>query len=485
MPSNVKGIRMMNDLYEIVIGLEVHAELRTETKIFCSCKTEFGAEPNTLCCPICLGMPGALPVLNRKAVEYAVRAGLATNCEIALYSKFDRKNYFYPDLPKGYQISQYDMPICKNGHVDITSNGKPKKIGITRIHLEEDAGKLIHDRTEYSLADFNRCGIPLIEIVSEPDIRTAEEAVEYLRTLRSLIMYSGISDCKMNEGSFRCDVNISVRRRGDTSLGVRSEIKNLNSFSFVSRAVKYEAERQISLIESGGYVERETRRFDPDSGKTYTMRKKEKESDYRFFPEPDLPPILLTNEDIEEIRATMPALPSERVKRYTEEFSLTEKDSAVILADAELAGYFEAVAELSLSPKTSANILISDVLAFSGGERIDDRIPPTHLAALSDLFYESKINSSIQKKLVKRMWEDKIDPIRTVTEEKLLQITDPEELQGLALMAISENQKAVDDFKRGKTAAAKTIMGAAMSKSGGKADPKRLGKIIDEILTKI
>lgn len=476
---------MMNDLYEIVIGLEVHAELRTETKIFCSCKTEFGAEPNTLCCPICLGMPGALPVLNRKAVEYAVRAGLATNCEIALYSKFDRKNYFYPDLPKGYQISQYDMPICKNGYVSITSNGSPKKIGITRIHLEEDAGKLIHDRAADSLADFNRCGIPLIEIVSEPDMRTAEEAVEYLRTLRSLIMYSGISDCKMNEGSFRCDVNISVRRRGDTSFGVRSEIKNLNSFSFVSRAVKYEAERQISLIESGGRVERETRRFDPDSGKTYTMRKKERESDYRFFPEPDLPPILLTNEDIEEIRATMPDLPSERAKRYAEEFSLTEKDSAVILADAELAGYFEAVAELSLSPKTSANIIISDVLAFSGGERIDDRIPPTHLAALSDLFYEAKINSSIQKKLVKRMWEDGIDPIRTVTEEKLLQITDPEELQELALTAINENPKAVEDFKRGKTAAAKTIMGTAMSKSGGKADPKRLGKIIEEILSKI
>jgi len=472
----------MTNEYEAVIGLEVHVELNTKTKIFCSCKTDFGAEPNSQCCPVCMGMPGTLPVLNKKAVEYAVRAGIATECEISLFSAFDRKNYFYPDLPKGYQITQYEHPICKNGRINVEVNGVTRKIGITRIHLEEDAGKLIHDEEKGTLIDCNRCGVPLIEIVSEPDIRSADEAEAYLRTLRSLIMYSGISDCRMNEGSFRCDVNISVRRKGEKDFGTRSEIKNLNSFAFTAKAIEYEKERQIHLLESGGKVERETRRFDPSSGKTFTMRKKESETDYRFFPEPDLPPVLLTEEDVDRIKAEMPLLLRERLALYTGKYSLPDADAEILLSNVSLADFFEECAKLSKSPRTSANIIISDILSYCKEGTFSTKIPPRSLASLSDMFFDEQINSSTQKKLTKRMWEDGIDPCVTVIKEDLLQINDENIIRALVREAIEENPKCVEDYRRGKRAAAKTVIGKAMAKSRGKANPRILSRLAEEML---
>lgn len=473
---------MINCEYEAVVGLEVHVELCTDTKIFCSCKTEYGAEPNTQCCPVCMGMPGSMPSLNKRAVEYAVRAGIATNCEIQKESSFDRKNYFYPDLPKGYQITQYEHPICKNGYVDINVNGKKKRIGITRIHLEEDAGKLVHDKSDGTLIDCNRCGIPLIEIVSEPDIRSGEEASAYLRTLRSLMMFSGVSDCKMNEGSFRCDVNVSVRKIGDTSFGTRSEIKNLNSFSFTEKAIEYEKDRQITLISTGRAVERETRRFDPASEKTFTMRKKESETDYRFFPEPDLAKIVLSNGDIEKIKAEMPRLPSERREMYTSIYSIPESDADIILSDVPLAEYFESAAKCSKSPRTTANILLSDIQSLMKDSPTLEKIPPLSLASLSDLFFDGTINSATEKKLIRRMWNDGIDPKITVEREGLAQIRDTATLTDIAKRSIEDDKKCLADFKSGKIAAKKTIIGKAMKFSCGKADPVLLTEIIDKLL---
>ncbi|MEE1066805.1 MAG: Asp-tRNA(Asn)/Glu-tRNA(Gln) amidotransferase subunit GatB, partial [Acutalibacteraceae bacterium] len=302
--------------YEMVIGLEVHVELKTKTKIFCNCETSFGAEPNSHTCPVCMGLPGTLPVLNDKVVEYAVKAGLATNCKIANFSKQDRKNYFYPDLPKAYQISQFDLPLCEHGYLDIETESGSKRIGITRIHIEEDAGKLVHDDIHGTMIDCNRCGVPLIEIVSEPDIRSAEEAKAYLQKLRAIILYTGISDCKMNEGSFRCDVNLSVREKGSKKFGTRTEMKNINSFQFVVKAIEYEYKRQIEAIENGEKIVQETRKFDADTGKTYSMRGKENANDYRYFPDPDLPPIELSDEKIEKIKTTIPELPDARKKKY-------------------------------------------------------------------------------------------------------------------------------------------------------------------------
>lgn len=472
-----------NSEYEAVIGLEVHVELCTNTKIFCSCKTKYGAAPNTQCCPVCMGMPGSMPSLNERAVEYAVRAGIATNCEIMRTSSFDRKNYFYPDLPKGYQITQYEHPICKNGYIDITLGNTKKRIGITRIHLEEDAGKLIHDKSDGTLIDCNRCGIPLIEIVSEPDISSGEEASAYLRALRSLMMYSGVSDCKMNEGSFRCDVNVSVRRIGDTTLGTRSEIKNLNSFSFTEKAIEYEKKRQIALLTEGRSVERETRRFDPQSEMTFPMRKKESETDYRFFPDPDLPQIVLTDRDIENIKTSMPALPSERRERYVSLYLIPEGDADILFSDVYLAEYFENAAEHSKSPRTTANILLSDVLSLAKDSPQAIKIPPLSLASLSNLFFDGTINSSTEKKLIKRMWDDGIDPIATVTSEGLAQIRDRATLTDIAKESILSDPKCVSDFKNGRLAAKKTIIGKAMKLSCGRADPVLLTSIIDELLS--
>ena len=368
---------MMIKDYEMVIGLEVHVELKTKTKIFCSCPTTFGAEPNTHTCPVCMGMPGTLPVLNKQVVEYAVMAGLATNCKIANYSKQDRKNYFYPDLPKAYQISQYDLPLCEHGWLDIEVEGGTKRIGITRIHIEEDAGKLVHDSERGTMIDCNRCGVPLIEIVSEPDIRSAEEAKAYLQKLRATILYTGISDCKMNEGSLRCDVNLSVRKKGTEKFGTRTEMKNINSFAFVVKAIEYEYKRQVEAIEAGETIVQETRRFDANTGKTSSMRSKENANDYRYFPDPDLPPIELTDEVIKKLGSQIPSLPDERKALYMKKYGLSAYDSEILTTDMAEADYFEQAAAKTDYPKLLANILIRRSQGLSPPRPLNPPYPPT------------------------------------------------------------------------------------------------------------
>ena len=349
--------------YEVVIGLEVHAELSTKTKIYCGCSTEFGSAPNTHCCPVCTGMPGALPVLNEKVVEYAVRAGLATNCEIARESKQDRKNYFYPDLPKAYQISQFDLPLCEHGHVDVVVDGKKKDIGITRIHIEEDAGKLVHDNyTGGTLVDLNRAGVPLIEIVSEPDMRSAEEAVAYVERLKGILEYIGVSDCKMQEGSLRADVNLSLRPVGSEKFGTRTETKNLNSFRAIARSIEFEIQRQKEVLESGGVVHQETRRWDDEAGEGYAMRTKEEAHDYRYFPEPDLMPIRLTEEYIKNIQDTLPELPESRKARYIEELGLPEYDAGIITSSKHLSDFFEAATKECGNAKAVSNWIMTDII---------------------------------------------------------------------------------------------------------------------------
>ena len=416
-------MQMIKD-YEMVIGLEVHVELKTETKIFCSCPTTFGAAPNTQTCPVCLGLPGTLPVLNGKVVDYAVKAGLATNCTIARYSKQDRKNYFYPDLPKAYQISQYDLPLCEHGWLDIETAEGAKRIGITRIHIEEDAGKLVHDDEKGTMIDCNRCGVPLIEIVSEPDIRSAEEAKAYLQKLRAIILYTGVSDCKMNEGSLRCDVNLSVRKKGTEAFGTRTEMKNLNSFQFIVKAIEYEYKRQVEAIEAGEKIIQETRRFDANSGKTYSMRTKENANDYRYFPDPDLPPIKLTDEKIAALQAQIPRLPDARKKEYMEKYGLSAYDGEVLTTDMALADYFEQAAAETKYPKLVANMLLSEVMRLADGEDSICKILPNRMAALASLSGDGVINSATVKKLIKELWEADFDVEEKVVCEGLAQVSD-------------------------------------------------------------
>lgn len=472
----------MSGKYEMIVGLEVHVELSTDTKIFCSCSTRFGAPPNTQCCPVCMGLPGSLPVLNRRVVEYAIRAGLAANCKIAEYSKQDRKNYFYPDLPKAYQISQYDRPLCFDGYIDVKTESREKRIGIERIHIEEDAGKLIHDGERGTLIDFNRCGVPLIEIVSRPDIRSAEEAKEYLRTLRTLMLYAGVSDCKMNEGSLRCDVNISVRPLGAKSFGRRCEIKNINSFSFVGKAIEYEFLRQSQLIESGGEVAQETRRFDPSSGRTYPMRSKENADDYRYFPEPDLPPIEISEDMISDIARCMPRLPAERRAEYISKYGLSEYDSEVLTADKALADYFEMAAAHTEYRKNLANLIISELMSIVTSESFESRISPENIALLATLSGEGRINSSTAKMLLRRLWESDEDPEDIVIRENLEQINDRKLLFKYVSDAIEENPRTVEDYRRGKTNAARVIVGKVMSKTGGRANPVLTSEITEQML---
>lgn len=466
----------MNEKYEIIIGLEVHVELATETKIFCSCPTKFGAEPNTHCCPVCMGLPGALPVLNEKVIELAVRAGIATNCMVAERSYHDRKNYFYPDLPKGYQISQFKRPLCTNGYVEV--NGK--RIGITQIHIEEDAGKLIHTDDGKTLIDLNRAGIPLIEIVSEPDIRSANEAVEYLKTLRLMLIYAGVSECKMNEGQLRCDVNLSVRKRGEKRFGVRTEMKNINSFAFVAKAIEYEAARQIEILEGGGQIDRETRKFDSDKGITLSLRKKEEAADYRFFRDPDLPTIEILSDAVDKIKVTMPRLPNERYVEYTQKYALTDSDADALISEPSLSEYFESVAVISHSPKISANLILSELLSQSVPERLSADFPAVSVAAISNMFFSELINSSTVKKLLRRVLTEGIDPIETVNAESLMQINDVAVLEAAVNDALHECAKSVSDYKNGKTNAKKAIMGKAMVKCNGKGNPR----IIEELLRK-
>lgn len=468
--------------YEPVIGLEVHCELKTKTKIFCSCPTDFGAEPNTQCCPVCMGMPGTLPVLNRKVVEYAIKAGIATNCTIARYSKQDRKNYFYPDLPKAYQISQYDLPLCVGGWLEIEGESGTKRIGITRIHIEEDAGKLIHSERHGTMIDCNRCGVPLIEIVSEPDIRSAEEAVAYLKKLRAIILYTGISDCRMQEGSLRCDVNLSVRKKGEEKFGTRTEMKNLNSFQFILKAIEYEYKRQVEEIEAGGVIVQETRRYDQNSGKTYSMRSKEDANDYRYFPDPDLMPIVTSEEKLELIRGDIPELPDSRKVRYVEKYALTAYDAELICSETKTADYFEAAAEHTKNYKTLANIIISEAFKLLPPESADIPIAPEHMAQIAEMLSLGDINSTVGKKLVKDLWERDCDALDYVRQNGLRQINDEAVLSKMLDEVLENNKKSVEDYKNGKLNAAKALMGQVMAASGGKGNPSLIQRLIEERL---
>lgn len=473
--------------WEIVMGLEVHTELATKTKIFCGCSTEFGGEPNTHVCEICSGMPGTLPLLNKRVVEFAIRTGVATNCTITQNNKFDRKNYFYPDLPKAYQISQLYLPICRNGYIEVnTKDGEKKKIGIHEIHMEEDAGKLIHDEFEdCTLVDYNRCGVPLLEIVSEPDFRSAEEVIDYLSKLRAILQYTGVSDCKMQEGSLRADVNLSVRPKGQAEFGTRTEMKNLNSFHAIERAIAYEAQRQIELIEDGEKVVQETRRWDDNKGYSYAMRSKEDAQDYKYFPEPDLPPIEISDEQIEEIKSTMPELPEEKRERYLNELGLPEYDTGIITGDIALVKFFESTLEKCDSPKDVANWIMGEVMKLLNDNATlteNNPLKPEALAAVINMVKSNKINRGTGKKVLEKVFTDGVDPEKYVEENNLAQVTDLSALRPIIEQVIAENEKSVSEYKAGKTQAMGYIMGQAMRALKGKAPAQEVQKILKEIL---
>ena len=442
---------MIRDDYEVVIGLEVHSELSTKTKIFCSCPTEFGGEPNTHCCPICMAMPGTLPVLNKKVVEYAIKAGLATNCTIAKNSKNDRKNYFYPDLPKSYQISQFDMPLCTNGYVEIDTANGPKKIRLVRIHIEEDAGKLNHD--EYgsgSLVDLNRAGVPLIEIVSQPDLRSAEEVDLYLKKLKSILEYIEVSDCKMQQGSLRADVNVSVRKKGDEKLGTRTEMKNMNSFRSITRAIEYEVERQIEVLEAGGTIEQETLRWDEVSGKTFSMRDKEDAQDYRYFPEPDLAVINISEEMIEDIRKSLPEMPESRKERYITEFKLPEYDSNILISSKYLSDLFEGATKKCNNPKAVSNWIMTDITKIlNEKEQEPNEIPFTaeQLGELVILIDKGTISSSIAKKVLDELFENPRSPEQIIKEKGWIQISDEGAIKEVVQKILEANPNSIADYK--------------------------------------
>lgn len=467
--------------YEMVIGLEVHVELKTATKIFCGCSTKFGAAPNTQCCPVCTGMPGSLPVLNGKVVEYAVKAGLATGCKIATYSKQDRKNYFYPDLPKAYQISQYDLPLCSEGYLDIeTENGK-KRIGITRIHIEEDAGKLVHQEGKGTFIDCNRCGVPLIEIVSEPDMRSAEEARAYLQKLRAIILYTGVSDCKMNEGSLRCDVNLSIRKKGSDKLGTRTEMKNLNSFQNVVKAIEYEYARQVSVLEEGGEVIQETRRFDMNTGKTSSMRSKENANDYRYFPDPDLVPIVISPEFLEEIKTSIPVLPDQRKQSYQEKYGLSSLAAETLVTRKDIADYFETAAGMTEYPVLAANLVSGEVARLCPEEQAVP-VAPEHIAVLADLLGQGKINGGTCKKVIAQLFQQDGDPLKIIEAQGLQQISDPAVLRPMAEEVLRQSQKVVNDYQNGNKNAFHALVGQMMKKTQGKGNPQVIGQVLTELL---
>ncbi len=469
--------------YDMVVGLEVHVELKTKTKIFCSCSTEFGAKPNTQCCPVCMGMPGTLPVLNEKVVEYAVKAGLSTNCSITNFSKQDRKNYFYPDLPKAYQISQFDLPLCREGKLTIECDNESKDIRIERIHIEEDAGKLIHNDDATTYCDYNRCGVPLIEIVTYPDLSSAKQVDTFLRKLQAILVYSGVSDCKMQEGSMRCDVNISVKEANAKKLGTRAEIKNLNSFVAIQKAIEYEYKRQIEDIENGESITQETRRFDPSSNKTYPMRSKENSDDYRYFPDPDLAPIITDENYINSIRSSIPELPDERKKRYITDYKLTSSDAQLIVVEKNVADYFEKCAKLCVSSKTLAKLIIGEIFSLRANSENDIPIKAEHLTSLIDMYEKEEINTTTLKKVVRIMWEKDREPYDIIKEMNLFIIKDEQLLEKIAEEAINMSEKAVKDFKNGKLAAKQAIVGKSMGLSNGLADVSKLEELIDKMLS--
>ena len=479
---------MSREDYEVIIGLEVHSELSTKTKIFCSCPTTFGGSPNKQTCPICMGMPGTLPVLNEKVVEYAVKAGLATNCEISRNSKNDRKNYFYPDLPKAYQISQFDEPLCEHGYVEIdTENGK-KKIRLTRIHIEEDAGKLNHDEfAGDSLVDLNRAGVPLIEIVSEPDLRSSEEVESYLRKLKSILEYIEVSDCKMQEGSFRADVNVSIRKKGETKFGTRTEMKNMNSFRSITRAIEYEVDRQIDVLEDGGEIEQETLRWDDVSGKTFSMRDKEDAQDYRYFPDPDLVAIKLSDEYIENIRKNLPELPESRKERYLTQYNLSEKDAKIITSSKYLSDLFENAIKVCNNPKAVSNWIISDISRILNETEMDPiEIPfdSNQLGKLIILIDKGTISSSIAKKVLVEMFEHPRDPEDIIDEKGWVQISDEGAIKDVVMRVLEANPQSIADFKGGKQKALGFLVGQAMKETRGKANPQMLNQMFLEELNK-
>lgn len=477
----------MSKDYGTVIGLEVHVQLATNSKIFCDCSTEFGAEPNEHTCPICTGLPGTLPVLNKQVVEYAIMAGLATDCEISEYSKFDRKNYFYPDLPKAYQISQFDLPICENGYIEIEIEDGLKRIGITRIHMEEDAGKLIHegsiDKSTGSLVDYNRTGVPLIEIVSEPDMRTATEARTYLTQLKQILEYIGVSDCNMDEGSLRCDANVSIRPVGQKEFGTRAELKNMNSFKAVEKAIEYEVERQKKVLEAGRDVVQETRTWDDSLNKTISMRGKEEAHDYRYFPEPDLVPLEIDREWVEDIRSGLPELPREKKGRFIEEYELPTHDAGVLTDSLALAHLFEECVEEYEDAKTVSNWIMGEFLRLVKEENIEIeecKINGKMLAKMLKLMDEGVISSKIAKTVFEEMFKTGKDPETIVDEKGLKQISDQGQLEEIVLKVIEGNPDAVEDIRNGKDQAIGFLVGQVMKETRGKANPGMVNQLLRE-----
>ena len=476
--------------YEPVIGLEVHVQLLTATKAFCGCANQFGAGPNTNVCPVCLGLPGALPVLNAKAVEYATLAALALRCEVRPRSIFARKNYFYPDLPKGYQISQYDQPLAEHGWIEVpTAAGSTKRIGITRLHMEEDAGKSVHegfaDSATRSYIDLNRCGTPLVEIVSEPDIRTPDEAFEYLTRLREILLYTGVSDCNMEEGSLRCDANVSVRLRGAEKFGIKAEVKNVNSFRFIRAALEYEIERQVETIESGGRVMQETRLWNANEGRTYSMRSKEHAHDYRYFPEPDLPPLMLTPQFLEQAQSKLPELPEVRRARMIAEYELNAQDAQTLTASREFADRFEAAAKTAKNPRRVANVLLSEVggrLKALGLEQEQSPVSMAGIVMAADLLDEGKISSKQMKQLFDVCFEKGEDFAAVYEREKPEQITDTAAIEALVDAAIAANPRQVEQYRAGKKTLAGFFVGQVMRASRGQANPALLNELVTKKL---
>lgn len=476
-------MRALQD-YEAVIGVEVHVELATRSKLFCSCPTAFGAEPNTQCCPICSGLPGAMPSLNRKAVEYAVISGLSTNCTIAPISRMDRKNYFYPDLPKAYQISQLRFPVCTGGHIEITADGKPKRIGITRIHIEEDAGKLIHDPQKGTLVDYNRSGVPLIELVSEPQLSSAEETVAFLKKLRNILIFAGVTEGRMNEGGLRCDVNISVKPRGERSLGERTEIKNLNSFAFICKAIEYEYARQVEVLRGGGRISRETRRFDEKRTVTLPMRAKEEAADYRFFPEPDIPPLSLAPIIERHERGELDIPDLVRLQNdYKEHYGISESDAELLTSRRSLSTLFDTLAPMTRYPKLAVNLVLSELSVLIPEDTDTAAMPPKELAVLADMLGDGELNFSLARRALRTCAEKDMSARACVHSEGLFIIKDTEALRRLALEAMESAPRAVQDYISGKSSALKSLIGICMKNSGGRAEPTLLCDILTELLS--
>ncbi len=472
--------------YETVIGLEVHVELATKTKIFCGCTTQFGGDPNTHCCPVCTGMPGTLPVLNKKVVEFAIAAGLATGCGINQDCKFDRKNYFYPDLPKAYQVSQLYLPICHDGGIEIETSAGKKVVGIHEIHMEEDAGKLIHDPWEdCTLVDYNRCGVPLIEIVSDPDMRSAEEVIAYLEKLKLILQYLGVSDCKMQEGSLRADINLSVREVGAKEFGTRTEMKNMNSFKAIARAIEGERKRQIEMLEYGKVVVQETRRWDDNKDTSFAMRSKEDAQDYRYFPEPDLVPILISDEWLGEIKNRQPELRDEKMLRYEKEYDIPAYDAGIITGSKHLADLFEETVSLCGKPKEVSNWLMVETMRLLKEEEKepeDIAFRAENLAGLIKLIGDNKINRTVAKEVFEKIFKEDVDPVKYVEEKGLSMVSDEGLLKSTIERIVAENPASVNDYKSGKEKALGFLVGQTMKEMKGKADPGMINKILKEIL---